>query len=102
MLYPANPRPSYADHVLALFANHGMGIQVSQWANELQTAIGLVAAGLGLTLVPACVQQQHRVDIAYAALEDSEAVSPIILSRRTGDISPIVQRCLSLISTIKK
>lgn len=102
VLYPANPRPSYADHVLALFANHGMGIQVSQWANELQTAIGLVAAGLGVTLVPACVQQQHRAEIAYAALEDSEAVSPIILSRRTGDISPIVQRCLSLISAIKR
>ncbi|GLK91258.1 LysR family transcriptional regulator [Pseudomonas turukhanskensis] len=102
VLYPANPRPSYADHVLALFANHGMGIQVSQWANELQTAIGLVAAGLGVTLVPACVQQQHRADIAYAALEDSEAVSPIILSRRTGDISPIVHRCLSLIAAIKQ
>ncbi len=102
VLYPANPRPSYADHVLALFANHGMGIQVSQWANELQTAIGLVAAGLGVTLVPACVQQQHRADIAYAALEDSEAVSPIILSRRAGDISAIVQRCMSLIAAIKQ
>jgi DNA-binding transcriptional LysR family regulator len=98
VLYPANPRPSYADHVLALFANRGMGIQVSQWANELQTAIGLVAAGLGVTLVPACVQQQHRADIAYAAIEEREAVSPIILSRRAGDISNIVQRCLKLMS----
>ncbi|WAB95644.1 LysR family transcriptional regulator [Pseudomonas putida] len=100
VLYPANPRPSYADHVLALFANHGMGIQVSQWANELQTALGLVAAGLGITLVPASVQQQHRADLTYARLEESEAVSPIILSRRASDISPIVRRCLAIISTI--
>ncbi|MFJ4112466.1 LysR family transcriptional regulator [Pseudomonas sp. NPDC089758] len=100
VLYPANPRPSYADHVLALFANHGMGIQVSQWANELQTALGLVAAGLGITLVPASVQQQHRADLTYARLEESQAVSPIILSRRASDISPIVQRCLAIISTI--
>lgn len=82
VLYPANPRPSYADHVLALFANNGMSIQVSQWANELQTALGLVAAGLGIALVPASVQQQHRADLTYARLEESEAVSPIILSRR--------------------
>ena len=102
VLYPANPRPSYADHVLALFANHGMGIQVSQWANELQTALGLVAAGLGITLVPASVQQQHRADLLYAQLEDSEAVSPIILSRRASDISPITQRCLAIISTINR
>ncbi|MEJ5903280.1 LysR family transcriptional regulator [Pseudomonas kermanshahensis] len=102
VLYPANPRPSYADHVLALFANHGIGIQVSQWANELQTALGLVAAGLGITLVPASVQQQHRADLTYARLEESEAVSPIILSRRAGDISPITQRCLAIISTINR
>lgn len=102
VLYPANPRPSYADHVLALFANHGMGIQVSQWANELQTALGLVAAGLGITLVPASVQQQHRTDLTYARLEESEAVSPIILSRRANDISPITQRCLAIISTINR
>ncbi|MND48318.1 LysR family transcriptional regulator [Pseudomonas putida] len=102
VLYPANPRPSYADHVLALFANHGMGIQVSQWANELQTALGLVAAGLGITLVPASVQQQHRADLTYAWLEESEAVSPIILSRRANDISPITQRCLAIISTINR
>lgn len=102
VLYPANPRPSYADHVLALFANRGMGIHVSQWANELQTALGLVAAGLGITLVPASVQQQHRVDLTYARLEESEAVSPIILSRRAGDISPVTQRCLEIISTINR
>jgi DNA-binding transcriptional LysR family regulator len=100
VLYPANPRPSYADHVLALFANHGMGVRVSQWANELQTALGLVAAGLGITLVPASVQQQHRADLTYAPIQDSEAVSPIILSRRAGDISPMIQRCLSIITSI--
>ncbi|MED5611750.1 LysR family transcriptional regulator [Pseudomonas sp. JH-2] len=102
VLYPANPRPSYADHVLALFANHGLGIRVAQWANELQTAIGLVAAGLGVALVPASVQQQHRPDIGYASLEEPEAVSPIILSRRAGDVSAMVQRCLTLIEQVNR
>ncbi|MBD9678704.1 LysR family transcriptional regulator [Pseudomonas sp. PDM18] len=97
VLYPANPRPSYADHVLALFATHGLSVRVTQWTNELQTAIGLVAAGLGVALVPASVQQQHRADIGYATLTDAEAVSPIILSQRRGDVSAPLQRCLQLI-----
>ena len=97
VLYPASPRPSYADHVLALFANHGLSVRVAQWTNELQTAIGLVAAGLGVALVPASVQQQHRADIGYATLTDAEAVSPIILSQRRGDVSAPLQRCLQLI-----
>ncbi|MDU9031224.1 LysR family transcriptional regulator [Pseudomonas mediterranea] len=97
ILYPANPRPSYADHVLALFANHGLRIQVGQWANELQTAIGLVAANIGVALVPSSVQQQHRTDIDYVPIVEAEAVSPIIISRRAGDASPMVQRCMAFI-----
>ncbi|MDZ5602479.1 LysR substrate-binding domain-containing protein [Pseudomonas sp. RP23018S] len=95
VLYPAQPRPSYADHVLGLFAAQGVAIQVSQWANEMQTAIGLVAAGLGVTLVPASVQQQHRTDVDYAPLMDANAASPIILSARTRDASPLLRHCIN-------
>ncbi|MBH9353410.1 LysR family transcriptional regulator [Pseudomonas aeruginosa] len=95
VLYPGQPRPSYADHVLALFATHGLSLRVTQWANEMQTAIGLVAAGLGATLVPASVQLQHRDDVAYPALADASRTSPIIVSRRQGDGSPHLRRCLA-------
>lgn len=95
VLYPAQPRPSYADHVLGLFASRGITLRVSQWANEMQTAIGLVAAGLGVTLVPASVQQQHRTDVDYAHLLDERAVSPIIISSRQGDVSPLVRHCIT-------
>ena len=97
VLYPATPRPSYADHIMALFSSQGLSVQVIQWTNELQTALGLVAAGLGITLVPASVQRQHRDDIVYAPLSEAAAVSPIILSRRVGDNSPQVRHCLGLI-----
>ncbi|MDN7140798.1 LysR family transcriptional regulator [Pseudomonas sp. JQ170] len=100
VLYPVTPRPSYADHIMALFTNQGLSVQVIQWTNELQTALGLVAAGLGITLVPASVQRQHRDDIVYLPLSESAAVSPIILSRRAGDNSPQVRHCLGLIETM--
>ncbi|WDY60592.1 LysR family transcriptional regulator [Pseudomonas sp. PSKL.D1] len=102
VLYPATPRPSYADHILALFAHHGLSITVCQWSNELQTALGLVAAGLGVTMAPAAVRLQHRPDITYATLADADAVSPIILSRRKGDVSPLLQRCLQFMEHLGK
>ncbi len=102
VLYPGNPRPSYADHVLALFAAYGLQIEVAQWTNELQTAIGLVAAGIGITLVPASVQVLHRIDIGYATLEEAQATSPIIISRRVGDASPALTHCLSLIEELSE
>jgi DNA-binding transcriptional LysR family regulator len=102
VLYPGNPRPSYADHVLALFAAYGLQIEVAQWTNELQTAIGLVAAGIGITLVPASVQVLHRVDIGYATLQEAQATSPIIISRRVGDASPALTHCLALIEELSE
>lgn len=95
ILYPGSPRPSYADHVLKLFANQGLTIQVVQTPNELQTAIGLVAAGVGVTLVPASVQRLHRDDIGYTPLLDTQATSPIVVSYRAGDRSAMLLEVLA-------
>jgi DNA-binding transcriptional LysR family regulator len=97
VLYPGNIRPSYADHVLGLFSRNHLKIRVAQMTNELQTAIGLVAAGIGITLVPTSVQRLHRDDIGYTPLLDAEATSPIIVSHRVGDESAILKLCLQLI-----
>jgi DNA-binding transcriptional LysR family regulator len=94
ILYPASPRQSYADHVKGIFAQHGLKIHIAQMANELQTAIGLVAAGVGITLVPASVQRLHRDDIGYVPLADASVTSPIVVSYRTGDVSATLRRCL--------
>ncbi|KFE51726.1 LysR family transcriptional regulator [Pseudomonas syringae] len=100
ILYPGNVRPSYADHVLGLFTRNDLKIRVAQMTNELQTAIGLVAAGLGIALVPASVQRLHRDDIGYVPLLDPSATSPIIVSYRAGDSSPLLQECLRFIAEL--
>ena len=102
VLYPGNPRPSYADHVLALFASHAITIKVAQWTNELQTAIGLVGAGIGVTLVPESVRIVHRDDIGYCSLLEANATSPIILSHRVGDVSPALEHCLQVIKDLRR
>ena len=101
VLYPGNPRPSYADHVIALFSDHGLSLKIAQWTNELQTAIGLVGAGIGITLVPASVQVLHRDDIGFSPLLETNATSPIILSRRVGDVSPGLSHCLRMIDELR-
>ena len=47
ILYPASPRPSFADQVLTQFRAHGSPLTNLYETNGLQTAIGLVAAGCG-------------------------------------------------------
>lgn len=96
LLYPARPRPSYADHVLQLFKGRGLTPRVAMEANELQTALGLVAAGVGIALVPASVRHLHRSEVHYRPLADSTAVSPVIMNARAGDGDALLGRLRQL------
>ncbi|MBS0372792.1 MAG: LysR family transcriptional regulator [Proteobacteria bacterium] len=87
VLYPASPRPSFADQVLHQFSVRGYEIGKSYETNGLQTAIGLVAAGMGVTLVPESVQRLRRDDVAYRPLVEQGLTSPLIMTIRTGDTS---------------
>lgn len=97
IVYPKSPRPSYADQVLALFRAAGLKSPGVQEVRELQTALGLVAAEMGVCLVPASIETLRRDNVVYRPLESVLAVSPIIMSVRKGDRSPEIALVLSLI-----
>lgn len=97
IVYPKAPRPSYADQVLALFREAGLKPPAIQEVRELQTALGLVAAEMGVCLVPASVETLRRDNVAYRPLQSVQAVSPIIMSHRKGDRSPEIALVLKLI-----
>ena len=87
VLYPASPRPSFADQVLTQFRAHGFPLTNVYETNGLQTAIGLVAAGVGVSIVPASVQRLQRDDMTYRPLAQQTMVSPMLMTTREGDVS---------------
>lgn len=97
VVYPKTPRPSYADQVLALFRDRGLKPQSVQEVRELQTALGLVAAGAGVCIVPASVERFRRDNVVYRPVDEQGAVSPIIMSTRRGDRSPEIGAVLRLV-----
>nr|WP_294544251.1 LysR family transcriptional regulator [uncultured Rhodopila sp.] len=100
IVYPKAPRPSYADQVLALFRDRELKPPGLYEVRELQTALGLVAAGAGVCLVPSSVERLRRDDVVYWPLDQEQAVSPIIMSSRKGDRSPEITLVLKLIRRI--
>jgi DNA-binding transcriptional LysR family regulator len=90
LLYPAKPRPSYADQVLEMFQARGLEPTIALEVNEMQTAIGLVVAGIGYAMVPQSVQGLHRDGLVYLPLSDAGVISPTIMNWRAGDESELV------------
>lgn len=102
IIFPKHPRPSYADQVLAAFHDRALEPQHLYEARELQIALGLVAAGEGISIVPSSVYGLKRDDVAYKDLDDAKLVSPIIMSTRMLDESEDVRRMLELIYVLYK
>jgi len=97
IIYPKTPRPSYADQVLAAFKDRGLTPSKIYEVREIQIALGLVAAGEGISIVPSSVYGLKRDDVTYKELDDPTLTSPIIMSMRAMDESRDIKEMLSLI-----
>jgi DNA-binding transcriptional LysR family regulator len=96
IVYPRPARPSYADQVLGIFHDLGLQPRIVREVREVQTAIGLVAAHVGFSIVPASVQRMKRDDVAYVPIVDSPAHSPIMMIHRAGDVSPELAQLVAI------
>jgi DNA-binding transcriptional LysR family regulator len=99
IVYPKDPRPSFADHVLSLLQDGGIHPGEIHEVRELQSALGLVAAGDGICVVPASARL-IRSDLRYRFIDDEHATSPIIMSYRRNDQSGYIDLVKSLISIL--
>lgn len=100
LVYPKSPRPSYADQVLSLFRDQGLEPGTVHEVQEIQTALGLVAAGMGVCVVPTGVSRLRPDEVVYRPLSDEQAVSPIVMSTRAQDQNEDIVLLRSLIDQI--
>ena len=99
IIYPKEPRPSYADQVMGLLQNAEVRPADVLEVREIQTALGLVAAESGICIIPSSAQQM-RSDVRFRVIENPEATSPVILSHRAGDASRYIVLIKQLIRDI--
>lgn len=97
IVFPKTPRPSFADQILAAFHDRGLEPVDTLEVRELQVALGLVAAGMGVTVVPKSVLGLRRNDVCYKEMDEPRLSSPIIMSLRALDKSEDIKSMLALI-----
>jgi len=96
IIYPSTPRPSYADQQLSAFRDHAVEPAAIHEVRELQTALGLVAAQVGVCLVPESVRGLRARGVTYRSIEETNVSSPIIMSRRLQDQSATTELFCSI------
>jgi DNA-binding transcriptional LysR family regulator len=87
------------EHVLSLCRNAGFAPRIAQEAREASTIIGLVATGMGVSILPASCGHISVEGVSYVQLSDPAAVSDVHVVYRDDERSPLVPRFIKLIVT---
>jgi DNA-binding transcriptional LysR family regulator len=98
VLYPDHPRPSWTEFVIGLCEEMGFRPTIVQRTVEIQTTLSLVAAGIGVTIVPKCVGNIQRKDVVFRRLTGVRARTELLAAYREDDTSPVVQTFLKVLS----
>ncbi|OTG76619.1 LysR family transcriptional regulator [Acinetobacter sp. ANC 4169] len=86
-LYPSHPKPNFSTQVRSLFSEYGLDPKSLKEVREIQLALGLVAAGEGICVVPESAKTIQLPHLHYIPILDDAAVSPIFLAIRSMDES---------------
>ncbi len=99
--FPATPGPNFSDIILGMFYQRGLSVNVIQQVNDVQTALALVASGMGFTLVPQRARRLQNEGVDYVALQDQSISTAVIASRRKDDSpSPIMRLTSTILSEL--
>jgi DNA-binding transcriptional LysR family regulator len=96
ILFPAKMGPVFYDQIITICQQAGFQPKVAQEAVQMQTIVGLVAAGLGIAIVPASLQNFHRSGVIYRPLQEQIPKTGLYLAWRQHDTSPVLSAFLSL------
>jgi DNA-binding transcriptional LysR family regulator len=97
ILYRRPVGPGLHDAIIAACDRAGFSPRIGQEAPRMLSTLSLVAAGLGVTVVPASMSRLEAEGIAYRALAPStQLAAPLNLAYRRGERDAAVQRFVAL------
>ena len=101
ILFPRLVAPGLHDLILSLCLQAGFNPQVSQEAIQMQTIVSLVAAEMGVAIVPLSLQNLQRQGVVYKPLEESTPVVEIVVIWRKNPTAT-VERFLQVTNQVTR
>jgi len=100
VIHPARLRPSWADVAYDLCRGAGFEPNVVQEAVEMASALSLVAAGIGIALVPGAVRAMPRPGVVFLPLAPAPRTE-LVLVRRDEPPTALIARFLEVVAALR-
>jgi DNA-binding transcriptional LysR family regulator len=98
VLFPRAAGPSLFDEVIAACRRAGFEPVLGQVAPEIASVGNLVAAGFGVSIVPASIAQVRVTGVVYIPIRDDARVFRLVLAIRRDNRSVTVRNFTSLLA----
>ncbi|MBB4254153.1 transcriptional regulator [Rhizobium anhuiense] len=98
ILFPRLVGLSLYDDVVLACRKAGFELTVAQEAPQISSVVNLVAAELGVSIVPASISQIRLEGVAYRPIEGPPAVARLALAMLKTHRSPVTENLMSLLS----
>ena len=98
--FPKDPQSTFSKTAVQLLMDQGVLPTVLYEATEIHTALGLVAAGLGATLVGRSVAQHNRPDIKFLPLKGVTLNTTILSVTKENESNPLVDDFLTILRSL--
>ena len=98
IVYRRRSGPGLYDAIFAACHAAGFSPLIGQEAPRIVSTLNLVAAGLGIAIVPASLQRMQMDGVVYRRLEGSpQPRAPLLLATRRSDTGAVVRHFLDLV-----
>jgi DNA-binding transcriptional LysR family regulator len=102
ILYPRAVRPGLADAVVSACEKVGFTPQVQQYAPQLSSTINLVAASLGISIVPRSMQELQPHAVSYVRLQGRPVQALLGIAHRADESSAAVLKFVEMARSMSR
>jgi DNA-binding transcriptional LysR family regulator len=96
VLFPREEGSAFFDRIVGLCRAAGFAPRVEQEATYMPTIVSLVAAGLGVSLVPAAMRETAPPGVVLVRVSEAAARVPLVVAWRAASDSAPLRRFLAL------
>lgn len=95
--FPRSINPCLYDEIVGLCRSSGFSPRIVREATPKQTIIGLVSVGLGVSLLPACLQNLRRSGVVYRPIQGRTLSIDTSIIYRHEQPSPVLKAFLDIV-----
>jgi DNA-binding transcriptional LysR family regulator len=100
VIFPRELAPAYYDLIVSLYQRAGLHLRIAQETEHVQTILGLVAGGFGVSLLPASIREFRMRGVVYRTLRDRVPPVETAVAYRRDDPSEILRAFIAVIDRV--